>query len=125
MRSVFGKNEKNSIQTNHGHNRIVKTPLWTADPAAVERFGYSDAIAVTAEQVAQAELKLIKEGKYPGGTVYEISLFGERTIPAWNINPPGFDPENPLKGAEVPQEALDKSYEPIRKILREERGASK
>ncbi|KAL4935970.1 hypothetical protein BDV06DRAFT_233820 [Aspergillus oleicola] len=68
---------------------IVKTPLWTANPNAVARFGYADGIAISAHQVAHAELKLIESGEYPGGTVYEISMAGERTVPAWNITPPG------------------------------------
>lgn len=100
---------------------IVKTPLWTNDLETSARYGYRDEISITPESVAQAELKLIKDGQYAGGTIYEISLAGERVVPAWNISPPGFDSDNPTQGISVPQEALDRSYEPILAVLDQER----
>ncbi|OCL02146.1 NAD(P)-binding protein [Glonium stellatum] len=105
---------------------VVKTPLWYTRPEIMERYGYSDAIAIEAVDVAKGYMKIIKEGKYPGGTIFEISKAGERTIDSpWFIAPPGYDPENPVLGAGVPQEALDRSYQPIIDILMKERGTSK
>ncbi|KIW06083.1 uncharacterized protein PV09_03254 [Verruconis gallopava] len=99
---------------------IVRTPLWTANPAFVERYGYSDALAISAEDVAKSELKLIKEGRYNGGTILEISLFGERVIPEWGIRPPGSDSAESMKGAEVPKEVIERAVKPILDILDKE-----
>ena len=71
--------------------------------------------------MAQAELRLIESGEYPGGTVYEISMAGERVVPAWNINPPGFNPENPTAGIAVPPEAMERANAPIWTTLAKER----
>lgn len=71
--------------------------------------------------MAKAELSLIKSGAFPGGTVYEISVAGERVVPEWNISPPGYDPDNPTQGVAVPPEALAQAYQPIVDILNKER----
>ncbi|OCK75423.1 NAD(P)-binding protein [Lepidopterella palustris CBS 459.81] len=102
---------------------IVKTPLWHSRPDIMARYGYSDEIAMPAIDVAKGYMKIIKEGKYPGGTIFETSLAGERTIDSpWFIAPPGYDPNNPVEGTGVPQEALDRSYQPIIDTLKAERG---
>jgi hypothetical protein len=95
----------------------VNTPLWTSDLETTARYGFNEAFSISAEAVAQAELKLIKEGRFSGGTVYEISLFGEREIPEWNIQPPGHDSAEAMKGAEVPKEVIERAIKPIREIL--------
>ncbi|KAH7351467.1 hypothetical protein BKA66DRAFT_575561 [Pyrenochaeta sp. MPI-SDFR-AT-0127] len=96
---------------------IVKTPLWTSDPDKMARYGFTDSFSISADDVAQAELRLITEGKYGGGTIFEISLFGERVIPEWNILPPGHDSSETMKGAEVPKEVIERAIMPIQKIL--------
>ncbi|KAJ5559799.1 NAD(P)-binding protein [Penicillium frequentans] len=98
-----------------------ENPLWLADPERSARFGYQDSIAISARSVAEAELNLIENGSYQGGTVYEISTAGERTIGTWNISPPGPSSESPLVGTVIPQEALDRAYEPIWSVLARER----
>ncbi|OAL50326.1 NAD(P)-binding protein [Pyrenochaeta sp. DS3sAY3a] len=100
---------------------LVKTPLWTSNAEASDRFQMDDSLFLTAESVAQAELKLVKEGQYGGGTVYEISLFGERVVPEWNISPPGHDSPELLKGAEVPKEAMERALRPILQSLESDR----
>lgn len=99
----------------------MKTPLWLADPERSARFGYQDSIAISAKSVAEAELNLIENGSYQGGTIYEISTAGERMIGTWNISPPGSSSETPLVGTVIPQEALDRAYEPIWSVLAKER----
>ncbi|KAH7077570.1 hypothetical protein BKA63DRAFT_592752 [Paraphoma chrysanthemicola] len=96
---------------------IVKTPLWTSDPDHTARYGYSDSYSISAEDVAKAELKLITEGRYGGGTIYEISLFGERVVPEWNIQPPGHESAETMRGAEVPKEIIERAIRPIQEIL--------
>ncbi|KAF2186195.1 NAD(P)-binding protein [Zopfia rhizophila CBS 207.26] len=96
---------------------IVNTPLWKSRSDAETRWGYKDDIAISAEDVAKAEIKLIKEGEYGGGTIYEISLFGERVVLEWNIDPPGHDRLGEMRGAEIPKEAMEAAYKPIMDAL--------
>ncbi|KAF2491728.1 NAD(P)-binding protein [Lophium mytilinum] len=104
---------------------IVRTPLWLNHPEKQARYGYTDDIAIDAIDVAKGYMKIIKEGKYPGGTVFETCKVGERTIGTWFVSPPGFDPDTPVEGTGVPQEALDQAYQPITDILKKERGTGK
>ncbi|KAI9740331.1 MAG: hypothetical protein M1834_004910 [Cirrosporium novae-zelandiae] len=101
---------------------IVRTPLWTSRPEVMERYGYDDSIAISSEEVAEGIAHVIEDGKYGGGTVFEMSKLGTRVIPLWNISPPGGDAENMVEGSKVPQEALDRVYQPIQAILSKERG---
>ncbi|KAJ5890038.1 NAD(P)-binding protein [Penicillium tannophilum] len=100
---------------------IVKPPLWLADPERSAPLGYQDSIAISAKSVAEAELNLVENESYQGGTIYEISTAGERTSGTWNISPPGSSNETPLVGTVIPHKALDQAYEPIWSVLAKER----
>ncbi|KAJ0420304.1 hypothetical protein BJY00DRAFT_323979 [Aspergillus carlsbadensis] len=101
---------------------IVNTPLWSTNPAASARFGYHESISISAQAVAEAELELIESRQFPGGTVYEISQAGRRTIPTWFVAPPGHDPAKPTEGIAVPPEAIERANAPIWERLAAERG---
>lgn len=76
----------------------MDTPLWDTKPTLRKQFGYHPKLAISARVVAEAELELIENGEYKGGTVYEISALGGRRIPTYFITPPGYDPKNPNQG---------------------------
>ena len=67
----------------------VDTPLWTSDRRS--RVAFHDIEALSPDQVAEAMIDLVQEGKYGGGTVLEIMPNNGpklRVIPEWNIDPP-------------------------------------
>lgn len=69
-------------------------------------------------------ISLIEESRYSSGTVFEISMLGERVVPAWNIDPPGMVNGKMAEGTAIPQEAIDKSNAPLLAITASERGVS-
>ena len=103
--------------------RIVATPLWTDNPTAKEQFSIVDEISISAEQVAKSMVKLVEDGQFDSGTVYETSMLGERVIPAWNISPPGMVDGKMAEGTAIPQAAIDKGNAPLLAITEKERGA--
>ncbi|KAI9368017.1 hypothetical protein BJX61DRAFT_550761 [Aspergillus egyptiacus] len=101
---------------------IVDTPLWDSKPTLREQFGYHPKLAISARAVAETELELIESGKYPGGTVYEISTLGGRKIPTYFITPPGYDPKDPKQGYMIKRNDTS-TYDPIWNVLAAERSA--
>lgn len=86
------------------------------------RFSVVDEISITADTVAKSMVKLIENGEYASGTVFEVSMLGERVIPAWNIDPPGMVDGKMAEGTAIPQAAIDKANEPLLEITNKERG---
>lgn len=77
---------------------------------------------ITADSVAETMVRLVEDSKYESGTVFEISMLGERVIPAWNIDPPGMVEGKMATGTAIPQAAIDKANAPLLEITRKERG---
>ena len=96
---------------------MVMTPLWTDRPDKVSQFGVTDSNAQTPEHVAQLMLSLVTDEKYPGGTMLETTVAGERVLGIWNIEKPSSTERFAVTG-----EGLEINFEPIRRILKEERG---
>ncbi|KAH6718662.1 hypothetical protein BKA61DRAFT_570723 [Leptodontidium sp. MPI-SDFR-AT-0119] len=103
---------------------IVATPLWSDNLGAKNQFSIADEIMITSETVATSMISLIEESRYSSGTVFEISMLGERVVPAWNIDPPGMVNGKMAEGTAIPQEAIDKSNAPLLAITASERGVS-
>ena len=97
---------------------IVKTPLWTASPDQMAQYSFNEAYALTPEAVAEAMLELVQDGQYGGGTVLRIAMEGKEVV-AFEDGAGG-----KLPGADMEQvrKMLDKTHEPVREILRKERG---
>lgn len=93
----------------------MTTPLWTADPEKMKRFGTTPANSITPEAVAESMLTLVEQEKYPGGTCLEVSSAGSRVLGVWDIPAPEAAGTMPTK------EALETSYAPILKRMRDER----
>jgi hypothetical protein len=101
----------------------VETPLWSDNPKAKDQFSIADEIMISADTVAASMVSLIEDAKYGSGTVFEISMLGERVIPPWNIDPPGMVDGKMAEGTAIPQAAIDKSNAPLLAITASERGA--
>ena len=97
-------------------NSIVRTPLWTDYPEKMKQFGYTVENSITADDVANAMVELVTDGKYEGGTCLETTTQGSRVLGTWNIPPPA------SHGTQVPQEAIERNYAPILAVLKKERG---
>lgn len=82
-----------------------------------------DEISITADIVSESMMRLVEEGRYESGTVFEISKQGERVIPAWNIDPPGTVNGRMAEGTTIPQQAIDKANAPLLDITKKELGA--
>ena len=67
----------------------------------------------------------IESGKYPGGTIMEISKLGTRVIPEWNIFPPGGELKDGemAAGTDTPADAIQRALGPIFDVTAKERGA--
>lgn len=103
--------------------RIVKTPLWTDNPDKMAQFSVTDdpAAAVSVQDVAQTMLDVIQDGKYPGGTVFKIDTDAREVVKfSEKILPP---PEG--KKAEDMLEVRERIVEPVRELLRGERGVAR
>lgn len=79
------------------------------------------AVAVPVEDVAQAMLELVQDGKYTGGTVFRVDadvrevVKGEaRIVPL----PEGEKAEEMLR-------VMERVYEPVKELLRGERGVAR
>lgn len=101
----------------------MATPLWSDNPKAKDQFSIADEIMISADTVAASMASLIEDAKYDSGTVFEISMLGERVIPPWNIDPPGMVDGKMAEGTAIPQAAIDKSNAPLLAITASERGA--
>lgn len=99
---------------------IVATPLWTGAAAeeVAKQYAYSDAMAITAEEVADAMKELIEQGKYRGGSLLEVSK-------AKGINLLESECSDLSKNLGPESKAwVDHCYAPAREILKNERGVS-
>lgn len=75
---------------------IVKTPLWEDredDRAKDFKYGQEGSPNITPEEVAEAMLRLVEEGKYGGGTVLRKNQSGEEI--AFEGGPSMYDTERP------------------------------
>ena len=97
---------------------IVATPLWTAEAAknVAAQFSYTDDIALTADEVAQAMRELIEDGKYAGGAVLRMSKGNLREV---------VDVEQ-VTAVDMARKAwIEGTYKPVREHFGKERGAKK
>lgn len=83
----------------------------------MKQFGYTMENSISADDVANAMIELVTEGKYGGGTCLETTVTGTRTLGTWNIEPPHF------AGTAVPKEALERNIAPVLAALKKERGS--
>lgn len=102
---------------------IVKTPLWTSQPDKMAQFSITDdpAAAVPVEDVAQTMLELIQDGKFPGGTVFKIDTDVREVVK----NEGRILPTPEGKRAEDMQRVRERINEPVRELLRGERGVAR
>lgn len=60
---------------------IVATPLWTdRSDNKLKEFRYGEGPILTTEEVAEATLRVIEEGKYTGGTVMLKTADEEKVV---------------------------------------------
>lgn len=101
------------------HDSFVDTPLWTNAPSKMEQFSYSPTLALTAESVAETMVQLIEESKYPGGTILQVTLEGNEAAESKQVWESARAPPDLLRAA------VQKSYGPVRAILKAERDDDK
>ncbi|KAJ4387805.1 hypothetical protein N0V93_008407 [Gnomoniopsis smithogilvyi] len=80
---------------------IVKTPLWEDredDRAKDYKYGQEGSPTITPDEVAEAMLRLVEEGKYGGGTVLHKNFSGEKIV---------FEGGQSLYDVERPKTTLD------------------
>lgn len=80
------------------------------------QFGLDKSETVTPTEVGEAIVALVEDGKYGGGTVLEITAYGIRVIPEWNVSPP----PSKLTGV-MTQEDIERNLVPIKEKLQQER----
>lgn len=96
---------------------MVKTPLWTGEAGKHVRgqFSYADDTCVTAEEVAEAMREMVEdlEGKYPGGSLLEVSKGSMRHVlnagQSFDLSKPGM------------REFAEKNFAPVREVFKTER----
>lgn len=96
---------------------IVSTPMWTAARDVAKQYAYSDEMAITAEEVAEAMKNLIEQGRFSGGSLLEASKSRGRNLLESSELSQKLGPEG--------QPWIDGCYAPVRRILEEERAASR
>lgn len=96
---------------------IVATPMWKGAAAqnVAKQYSYSDEMAITAEEVAAAMKDLIEQGKFPGGSLLEVSKSRGRNLLESSELSEKLGPEG--------QTWIDGCYTPVRETLRKEREA--
>lgn len=97
---------------------LVHTPLWTDRPDVMQTFGYSKELAVTPDFVAERMMDLVVKGEYAGGSCLEVSASEVRTLGTWSIPPPK------TIGTQIPKEAIEASYAPLKAVMEKDRGHS-
>lgn len=80
------------------------------------QFALDKSETVTPTDVGEAIVSLVEDGQYGGGTVMEITAYGIRVIPEWNVSPP----PSKLTGI-ISQEDIDRNLAPIKEKLQKER----
>jgi NAD(P)-dependent dehydrogenase (short-subunit alcohol dehydrogenase family) len=97
---------------------LVKTPLFTLEPEKMKQFSFADDKALLPEQVAEKMLEMLQEPGFTCGTIVEITPWGSRLIPEWNVAPPS----GKGTGAELDAaEAMSLMLTPIKARLDSER----
>ncbi len=78
-------------------------------------------VLVSVEDVAQAMLELVQDGKYAGGTVFRIDADVREVVKGEEMILP------PLEGekAEEMLRVRERVFEPVRELLRGERGVAR
>jgi len=117
VRSMAALEDMEGIKVTAVAPGLVRTPLWTDHPDKMKQFGYGQTNSNSPEDVADAMMDLITNGKYPGGSCMEVSIKGTRILGTWNIDPPD------TVGTTVPQEIIDANTAPIKEMLSKERGS--
>ncbi|KAK0258426.1 hypothetical protein LTR57_002822 [Friedmanniomyces endolithicus] len=97
---------------------MVSTPLWTGEQARAvhAQYSFTDDVCITSEEVAEAMMEMVQEGKYKGGSLLEVAKGRLR-------NELESHQSIVVNGPEVKKFA-DQCYEPIRKVFRSERGVA-
>ena len=105
-------------------SRIVSTPIWTTGtPGSGERFGITDQVSITADEVAKVLFDTVKSAKYAGGTIMEVSMLGTRVVPEWHIAPPGEVEGKTAEGSATPADAIQRVIRSILQVTEKEKGA--
>lgn len=76
---------------------IVRTPLWEVredDRAKDYKYGEEGSASNTPEEIAEAMLRLVEEGRYRGGTVLHKNQSGEKVV--FEGGPSPYDETSPL-----------------------------
>lgn len=94
---------------------IVATPLcYGSDASSVaKQYSYSDSMAITPEEVAEAMKDLVEQERFEGGSLLEVSK-------SKGVNLLESNEASIAKGPEA-QAWVDQCYGPVREILRKER----
>ncbi|KAK4898818.1 hypothetical protein LTR27_003549 [Elasticomyces elasticus] len=97
---------------------MVSTPLWTGEQAkdVHAQFSYTDDVCIMPEEVAQAMVEMVEQGKYGGGSLLEVAKGKLR-------NPLESHQSVVVTGAEAKAWA-DQCYAPIREVYKKERGVT-
>ncbi|KAK0263431.1 hypothetical protein B0A54_00788 [Friedmanniomyces endolithicus] len=97
---------------------MVSTPLWTGEQAKAvhAQYSFTDDVCITPEEVAEAMMEMVQEGKYKDGSLMEVAkgrlrheLESHQSI---------------VVTGPAEKKFADQCYEPIRKVFRSERGAA-
>lgn len=98
---------------------MVSTPLWTGEQGkhVNAQFSYNDDMCITSDEVAQAMVEMVVQGKYKGGALMECKKGAlrqevESRQAVILDGPPG--PE--MRGW------FDRLYQPLREVFAKERG---
>lgn len=98
---------------------IVSTPLWTGPEAAAvktsEQYSYSDEMAISSEEVAEAMKEMVEKGEFKGGSLLEVSKSNGRKVLESN--------ETQIAQGPEAQAWVDQCYAPARQAFMKERGA--
>ncbi|KAK3717568.1 hypothetical protein LTR37_005634 [Vermiconidia calcicola] len=100
----------------------VDTPLWSQEKR--ERTEFHKIAALDADDVAEAMIDLVQDGKYVGGTLLEIMPNNgakTRVIPEWNIDPPQ---GGSLTNADPNSTEIPAAFREMKSVMDRERGTS-
>lgn len=118
-KSVLQADEDENVKVVTVCPGMVSTPLWTGDAAkdVAKQYSYTDDVCITREEVAQAMLEMVTEGKYGGGSLLEVAK-GRLREPLESAQAiVGSDADEAMRAWR------DQCYKPIRDVFNSERGA--